>query len=304
MSDTMNDIPKYSRWEDIPANLKTKTAIKQQGLKLRRNQKPIAIKTSSYHKTPDYDLYDVGEAVPNIVSDKQKAALAKAQAESLKKRTCTRCGYVEELSRDYRSKHRVSGGYCEYCWEDIEHESDKLEAVQWASEILKRDDVLILDTETTNLDGEIIELAMINLAGETVFNRRFNPLTPISEGAKAIHGITMEAVANEPFFVEEYETVSKLLTGASVVLIYNAAFDTARIRTTCKLQNLNPPKFNTDCIMTWYAQYCGEWSDYHGNYKWQSLDGGHSALGDCLAALACLAEMAKEPITDNPHSEG
>jgi DNA polymerase-3 subunit epsilon len=171
-------------------------------------------------------------------------------------------------------------------------EADKELAAEWAREILKRDNVLILDTETTDLNGEIIELAMINLKGETVFNRRFNPLTPISEGAKAVHGISMEMVADEPFFIEEYETICELLTGAELVLIYNAAFDIARIRTTCNVQKLTTPKYNSDCIMTWYAQWCGEWSDYHGNYKWQPLNGGHNALGDCLAALDCIKEMA------------
>jgi hypothetical protein len=44
--------------------------------------------------------------------------------------------------------------------------------------------------------------------------------------------------------------------------------------------------------MDWYAGYYGEWSDYHGRYKWQKLNGGHSALSDCLAALDLLRDMA------------
>lgn len=304
----MSEITKYARWEDIPANLKTKTSIKQMGLKLSRGQQPVAIKTSSYHKTPDYNLYDVGAAAPNIVSDKQRAAVEKAKTESLKKRTCTRCGYVQELSRHYRRKVYVRDGMCDHCADELVEQSrlegDKLEATEWARGILKRDDVLILDTETTDMHGEIIELAMINLKGDIVFNRRFNPIEPISAGAQAVHGISAEMLANEPRFVACASEVSDLLSKAGVVLIYNAAFDTARLNQTYRLHGLNKPDYKVDCIMEWYAQWCGDWSDYHGNYKWQPLGGGHDALGDCRAALDCLNEMTSEAVltTDNPPS--
>jgi DNA polymerase-3 subunit epsilon len=285
----------YSRWEDVPANLKTKTAIKALGLKLKRGQQPVAVKTSSYYKTPDYSLYEVSEAVPNVVSDKQRAAVAKAQEESLKKRTCTKCGWVEDLSKNYRNKLYISGGLCPYCREEADRASDRNEAIEWAQNILKRDDVLILDSETTDLYGEIIELAMINLKGETVYNRRFNPIEPISKGAQAVHGISAEMVANEPRFAECAADVLPLLAKAGLVLIYNAAFDTARLSQTCKLHGLSVPSYKADCIMEQYAAFCGEWSDYHGNYKYQPLGGGdHSALGDCKAALATLHEMAGE----------
>lgn len=287
---------KYSNWQDVPANLKTKTALKQMGLKLKRGQQPVAVKTHWDYKIPDYDLYEVSDAVPNIITDKQKAAIEKAKAESLKKRTCMRCGYVQELGRHYRNKPYVSGGLCPRCREYVEHENDKNEASEWSQAILQRDDVLILDSETTDLDGEIIELAIINLKGETVYNRRFNPLTPISAGAQAVHGISTEMLANEPRFAAEWVTIHDHLTQAGLVLIYNAAFDLARLRTTCKLHGVDIPNIKTDCIMEWYAQWCNQWSDYHKSYRWQKLNGEHDALGDCRAALACLKEMAANDV--------
>jgi hypothetical protein len=36
----------------------------------------------------------------------------------------------------------------------------------------------------------------------------------------------------------------------------------------------------------------GEWNYHYDSYKWQRLNGGHSALSDCQAALECLCEMA------------
>lgn len=262
------------------------------GLKLAHGQKPVAVKTHWNYKIPDYDLYEIAEAVPNVVSEKQKAALEKAKAASLAKRTCTRCGWVEDLSRNYRSKWYIRGGLCPACWEEDRIKGDKNEASLWARDIFKRDDVLILDTETTGFDGEVIELAIINLKRETVLNQRFNPLSEVSAGAKAVHGIGAEMLVNEPRFAECAPDVLRLLTSAGLVLIYNADFDLGRLRHTCKLHGVEMPEINTDCIMERYAQWYGEWSEYHGSYKWQPLGGGHDALGDCLAALDYLHDMA------------
>ena len=42
-----------------------------------------------------------------------------------------------------------------------------------------------------------------------------------------------------------------------------------------------------------YAKFVGEWNNYHGNYRWQKLEGGdHSAAGDCLATLEVIRTMA------------
>lgn len=283
----------YSRWEDVPDNLKTKTSLKKMGLKPSRGQQPVAVKTHWDYKIPDYNLYDVAAAVPNVVTDAQRAALDKAKAASLESRTCTRCGWVEDLSKHYRGKRYVHGGLCPSCRERERRESDKEAASEWARGILGRSDVVILDTETTDLYGEVIELAIINLQGDVLYNGRFNPLSPISEGAQSVHGITAEMVASEPRFADDYVTICNHLTSAELVLIYNAAFDVERLRTTCELHGVDMPSFKTDCLMEWYAQFCNEWSDYHQSYRWQPLGGDHGALSDCRAALATLHEMAR-----------
>lgn len=283
----------YSRWEDVPTHLKTKSSLKKMGLKLARNQQPVAIKTHWDYKIPDYSLYDVKDAVPNIVTGKQCAALEKARQKSLEKRTCQQCGWVEDLGRDYHNKWYIKGGLCPTCREIETRKSDRNEAAEWATQILQRDDVLILDTETTDLDGEVIELAIINVKGDVIYNQRFNPLSEISEGARAVHGLTVEKLANQPRFADCKFDVFTLLITAGLVLIYNKAFDVGRLRYTCLLHSLDMPKFKSDCLMEWYAQFVGDWSDYHQSYRWQPLDGGHSALSDCQAALGVLREMTE-----------
>jgi DNA polymerase-3 subunit epsilon len=177
-----------------------------------------------------------------------------------------------------------------------ERNTDLQNAIQWAREVLQDKNVVILDTETTDLHGEAIEIAVIDLAGNVLFNQRVKPLGEINPDAERIHGISMKALENEPTFNQVYQQLASLTNGKRV-LIYNYAFDSRILQEQCKSHNL--PAFNwhidSDCVMLWYAQWYGDWNDYHGNYRWQRLSGGnHSALGDCRATLEVLKSMAKE----------
>ncbi|EDN4837782.1 hypothetical protein B1Q65_004405, partial [Salmonella enterica subsp. enterica serovar Ituri] len=52
---------------------------------------------------------------------------------------------------------------------------------------------IILDTETTDLYGEVIELAIINNEGSVLFNHKIKPKgEKITPTAEAIHHISME----------------------------------------------------------------------------------------------------------------
>lgn len=169
-------------------------------------------------------------------------------------------------------------------------------AREWAREVLQDSNVVILDTETTGLYGEAVEIAVIDLAGNVLMNRRVKPVGEMEAGAERIHGISIKALENEPRFDQVYKQLLDV-TYEKRVLIYNHAFDSRVLREQCRLSDL--PSItqhwngNSDCVMEWYAQWYGEWSDYHGSYKWQRLSGGdHSALGDCRATLAALKRMA------------
>ena len=171
--------------------------------------------------------------------------------------------------------------------------SPKEQAANWAREMLALPPgkALVLDTETCELHGEVIELAIINTSGAPLYNRRFNPLTVISAGAYRVHGITREMLAGEPRFAAEYGRIGEWLRQAEVVLIYNDEFDVACLEVTCLVHHLPPLLFTTGCIMRQYAQWYGEIG--RNGYKWQRLQGGdHSALGDARAALAILCKMA------------
>jgi len=57
-------------------------------------------------------------------------------------------------------------------------------------------------------------------------------------------------------------------------------------------------------VMIPYSDWVGDWSEYHGNNRWQPLDGGHRAAGDCRAVLDCLRAMGKGYETDKAAAAG
>lgn len=177
-------------------------------------------------------------------------------------------------------------------------EQDRQAMVEWAQRVLDLPPgVIIFDTETGALKGEVIELAMCDLDGECLFNHQFHNQEPLDPEAVNVHGIDERKLLHALPFSAYAERVTGLLTTAPLVLCYNAAYDTARLAYTYGLHGLRSPEYNFDCVMLAYAQYAGQWNDYHGNYKWQKLPTGehhaHTALGDVRATADLIKRMAK-----------
>ena len=158
----------------------------------------------------------------------------------------------------------------------------------WANNMLTGS-TLILDTETTGLDpaAQVIQIAIVDMQGDVMFDSLIRPSCAISPGAGVVHGITMMMLRNAPTIIEVLPALHKILGGHAVV-IYNADFDTRILRQTCAAFGQNVDwvwRMNTQCAMKMYAQLVG-------GGRWQRLEGGdHTAVGDCLAVLALLKRM-------------
>jgi DNA polymerase-3 subunit epsilon len=93
---------------------------------------------------------------------------------------------------------------------------------------------VVLDTETTGLEPErghrIIELGAVELVDRKPTGRRFNryvnPQRDIDDGALAVHGITMEFLADKPTFADVAGELLDFIDGAELI-IHNSAFDIA-----------------------------------------------------------------------------
>ena len=187
---------------------------------------------------------------------------------------------------------------------------DRANATRWAHEMLTHPSALILDTETTGLgdDAEIVQIAVIDMAGQTRLDTLVRPARPIPPAATEIHGITDAMVTDAPTIGDVYDQLLTLLMG-ELVIIYNAAYDVRLLAQSIRAAAVFDPTLkgherdmagfaHWHCAMLQYSAWVGDWNDYHGSYRWQRLPGGdHSALGDCRATLAVLQRMAASATT-------
>lgn len=144
---------------------------------------------------------------------------------------------------------------------------------------------VILDTETTDLDGEIIEIAIIDAAtGHTRLNTLVDPGTPIAPEATAVHGITDEMVHGAPRWPQLWPRLAPLLHKGTV-LAWNAPFDRGRIHHECVRHGIPTPRARWRCLMRLAAR--------HTNTRRRALNGGHRALDDTLQAWSELHAIAQ-----------
>jgi len=274
-------------WENVwPEGLMTKTQLNQAGYSTGKKLPPPAA-LLHWSKSPQGDgylrLYDPAEATPKRqMTEAQKAALAKAQEVSHRNRHCNRCDAPVTYGN-------------EYC--------DRCDAVFWSKSLLKTE-FIILDSETTGLwNAEIVAISVIDQNGSVLLDSLLKPQRPsdlIEPGDRGIapvdiHGIHPEDVENAPDFGDVYPQLVEIMTGKHVV-VYNAEFDLPLLNLECERRNLETiPWKRSHCAMLWFAQWFGDWSYRHRNYRWQRLPGGdHTALGDCKATLRVLKTMADD----------
>jgi DNA polymerase III epsilon subunit-like protein/transposase-like protein len=162
---------------------------------------------------------------------------------------------------------------------------------------LKNLETIYLDTETTGvtLKDQIIEIAIVDDAGETLLNSLVRGTCPVHKDANKLHGLTLKKVAKSPSLKDLEDAIINIVRGKHAVT-YNLEFDlrflTPRIKSAIQYAS---------CCMRAYAEYRNELTEYdtyrwfslneasvHLNYEWEGTC--HRALPD---ALACRAVWRK-----------
>jgi DNA polymerase-3 subunit epsilon len=187
-----------------------------------------------------------------------------------------------------------------------------------APPIIVRDDsrLLVFDVETTGTDkrrDQVIELCMqFGLEGASR-TWRFRPSVPISPGAQAVHGISIEDLADCPTFAECAEEIAALFVEADVIVGYNLSFDIdmlqaeyERMRVSAAERGSLPVaqmdvrgKIIVDPYRLW--QQCEPRSLKHAHQRFVGADfeAAHSASADVAATGRVLAGMLKVFGLDN-----
>jgi DNA polymerase-3 subunit epsilon len=178
----------------------------------------------------------------------------------------------------------------------------------WARILLAEGDFVIFDTETTGFDeqDEIIQIGIVDHTGAVLLDQLIKPTQPILNSQ--YHGITDEMIQDAPGFPEVYASIRAAFEGKTV-LAYNWDYDSRMLVQACRKHDLELPAWadGTDCVMERFADFYGEWDDYHGSYRWKKLrealahfglthaDFGtkeHDACTDAKATLAVIQKMA------------
>jgi DNA polymerase-3 subunit epsilon len=187
-------------------------------------------------------------------------------------------------------------------------EKAKAAAAAWARVLLAEGDFVIFDTETTGFDehDEIVQIGIVDHTGAVLLDQLIKPEQPILNSQ--YHGITDGMVQDAPGFQEVYKSIQAAFEGKTV-LAYNWDYDSRMLAQVCRQHALEPLAWadGSDCVMERFADFYGEWDDYHGNYRWKKLrealahfglthaDFGtkeHDACTDAQATLAVIQKMA------------
>lgn len=162
---------------------------------------------------------------------------------------------------------------------------------------VKGKEYFILDTETTGLNGEVIQIAIIDHEKTVHFDSLIKPKYPIPVEATAIHGISNETVENAPVWGDVSGEILSLLQD-QLVIVYNAVFDRKMMHHSAEYWELPRIDWKQEaffyCAMESYAEFFGAWNDWKGSYTWQKLQNAassvgyrperaHTALSDCLS---------------------
>ena len=184
-------------------------------------------------------------------------------------------------------------------------------AVKDWPDLLDRDDVLILDCETTGLSrrSECVEIGIIDTTGRKAFYSLILPKGRLPREASDVHGITRKKLlaARAPTYNKVHADIKATLRRASLVIAYNASFDKRLLRQTASLYRLSPPDVSWRCAMRNYAAYRDELDPSFGDPRRHKLIEAawhervdtsnieaHTAIGDCRLTLGIMRAVSEK----------
>lgn len=184
--------------------------------------------------------------------------------------------------------------------------SAEMKFPQWCQSLTRRDDWCILDTETTGLSGQVLELSIVGHDGSTLFDSLVKPTIPVEPGAQSVHHITEEMLLDQKELAAYWPVIEPILQG-KLIITYGAKFDRDRIVQSCRANGIS---FSGGhiwmCCMDEYGKYYGAPDKYARPGGWQKLEKAcaqqgvkkpegqqHRALFDALWTWQLIMKCAK-----------
>ena len=161
---------------------------------------------------------------------------------------------------------------------------------------------VVLDTETTGLEvregHRLIEIGCVELIDRKPTGRQLhqyiNPGRTIDEGAEAVHGITLEFLADKPDFSVVKEEIIEFLSGAELI-IHNASFDVgfldAELKRARERRRIADISTVTDSLALARTKYPGQKNNLDALCKRLGIDNTARTLHGALLDAEILAEV-------------
>ncbi|MCM1166425.1 MAG: 3'-5' exonuclease [Lachnospiraceae bacterium] len=162
-----------------------------------------------------------------------------------------------------------------------------------------------IDTETTGLnpdEDEILQLSIIDVNGETVYDSFFRPERHTSwESAEKVNRITPELVSGAPKIKEMLPVLNAVFANCGTIIGYNTGFDLAFLQNAGVIFRGDTRIIDVQAL---FMPIAGDWDWQRNNYKWQSLvecaeycgykwqGNAHDSLADARATLFCYDALA------------
>lgn len=161
---------------------------------------------------------------------------------------------------------------------------------------------IVLDTETTGLDWKtgdrLIEIAGVEIIDRKLTGRHYhvyvNPQRDIDAGAVAVHGITVEFLADKPLFKDVADEFCDFVAGCELV-IHNAPFDVGFLNN--ELGMLGKPVLTAICpsvidtLKLAKEQNPGKKASLNALCSFYEIDNTHRTLHGALLDAELLADV-------------
>ena len=161
---------------------------------------------------------------------------------------------------------------------------------------------IVLDTETTGLDPKqghrIIEIACIELVSRQQtghhLHKYINPEREIDAGAQAVHGISLDFLADKPKFADIVSEFIDFVRGAELI-IHNAPFDIGFLNAELDRLGMVPIETVcgsvTDTLKMARERYPGKRNNLNALCERYQIDNSHRTLHGALLDTELLADV-------------
>ena len=165
---------------------------------------------------------------------------------------------------------------------------------------------IFLDTETTGIGlyDLVVEVGIVDLDGNVLYNNLINPGRPIPKDSSKVHGITDDMVSDAPSLITAWSEIEDILHDRAIGM-YNAEFDYRLMKQSVEHAGLSWSIQRTAfCVMNMFAAWYGEWNRRANNFRSQKLEfagkfcgidlpNNHHAIDDAKLTAALLKYLAE-----------